>query len=222
MATSAIARRINKTRVLQTLLENPLMSRAEVARDLRLTKSTLSSVVGSLLADDLILERELEAASGRVGRPGIRIELNASSAHFLGAEISPDGIKITALDLTAKQVGLVTRKLTDPSSPGATLDQLSQMVGELARQLAPQSQTMGMGVALPGFVSTEGVLVHAPRLGWNDFPASRYLQERSPWPVHVDNDANLWAFGEWYLNRSLRNRQVALVSVSAVPGAAPR
>ena len=164
MATSAIARRINKTRVLQTLLENPLMSRAEVARDLRLTKSTLSSVVGSLLADDLILERELEAASGRVGRPGIRIELNASSAHFLGAEISPDGIKITALDLTAKQVGLVTRKLTDRSSPGATLDQLSQMVGELARQLAPQSQTMGMGVALPGFVNTEGVLVHAPRL----------------------------------------------------------
>jgi predicted NBD/HSP70 family sugar kinase len=36
--------------------------------------------------------------------------------------------------------------------------------------------------------------------------------------VVVDNDANLWAFGEWYLNRSLRSRQVALVSVSGGVG----
>jgi predicted NBD/HSP70 family sugar kinase len=218
MATSAIARKINRTRVLRTLLENPLMSRAEVARDLNLTKSTLSSVVEGLIADDLILERELDSAPGRVGRPGIRIELNANSGHFLGVELAVDGLKVTALDLTAKQVGLISRRLANPGSPEAAFKQLAQMVEELSRQLSPRSEPMGMGVALPGFVDTNGVLLHAPHMGWSDFPALDHLRSRFRWPVHVDNDANLWAFGEWYLNRSLRNRQVALVSVSGGVG----
>lgn len=218
MATSAIARKINRIRVLQTLLENPLMSRAEVARDLHLTKSTLSSVVGSLLADNLIVEHEVESAPSRVGRPGIMIELNAASAYFLGVELAVDGLKVTALDLTAKQVGLVTRKLTDTRSPEATFSLLKQMVDELSRQLPPKVQIKGMGVALPGFVDTNGVLLHAPHLGWSNFRARDRLRSLFPWPVHVDNDANLWAFGEWYLNRSLRNRQVALVSVSGGVG----
>lgn len=218
MATSAIARKINRTRVLQTLLENPLMSRAEVARNLRLTKSTLSSVVGSLLADNLIVEQELEVTPSRVGRPGIMIQLNATSAYFIGAEISVDALKITALDLAAKPVGLITRKLTDSASPEATFDQLEQMVAELSGQLPGKPEIKGMGVALPGFVDTNGVLLHAPHLGWSNFRALERLRSMFEWPTAVDNDANLWAFGEWYLNKSLRNRQVALVSVSGGVG----
>jgi len=218
MATSAIARKINRIRVLQTLLENPLMSRAEVARGLRLTKSTLTSVVGSLLADKLIVEHDLETAPSRVGRPGIMIGLNASGAVFLGAEIAVGTLKVTALDLTAKQVGLVTRPLAEGTTPKRTFAQLQRMVKELTKQLPPDSVIKGMGVGLPGFVDTSGVLLHAPHLGWSNFRARDHLRALFPWPTIVDNDANLWAFGEWYLNKSLRHRQVALVSVSGGVG----
>jgi predicted NBD/HSP70 family sugar kinase len=218
MATSAIARKINRIRVLRTLLENPSMSRAEVARDLGLTKSTLSNVVGDLLADNLIVERELENAPSRVGRPGIMIGLNASGAFFLGAEIAVGTLKVTALDLTAKQVGLVTRSLPNGATPQSTFAQLKRMVAELIGQLPVNPEIKGMCVGLPGFVDTDGVLLHAPHLGWGDVHALDELQSLFRWPVIVDNDANLWAFGEWYLNKPLRNRQVALVSVSGGVG----
>ena len=69
MATSWIARKINELRVLRTLLDKPPMSRAEVARDLGLTKSTLTNVVGELVADKLIAELDQNNGLGRVGRP---------------------------------------------------------------------------------------------------------------------------------------------------------
>lgn len=218
MATSAIARKINRIRVLQTLLEKPMMSRAEVARDLRLTKSTLSSVVGGLLADKLIVEHETENAPSRVGRPGIMIGLNASGAFFLGAEIAVGTLKVTALDLTGKQVGLVTRPLATGATPESAFGQLKKMVTALAAKLPPDSEIKGFGVGLPGFVDTSGVLLHAPHLGWSNFRARDRLRALFRWPTFVDNDANLWAFGEWYLNGSLRKRQVALVSVSGGVG----
>ncbi len=218
MATSAIARKINRIRVLRTLLQSPSMSRAEVARDLGLTKSTLSNVVGDLLADNLIVEHELENGPSRVGRPGIMLGLNANGAFFLGVEISVGALKVAALDLTAKQVCLITKSLPGGATPRLAFARLKRMVAQLFQQLPPNSEIKGMGVGLPGFLDTNGVLLHAPHLGWRDVRARDELQSLFQWPVFVDNDANLSAFGEWYLNQSLRNCQVALVSVSSGVG----
>ncbi len=218
MATSAIARKLNRIRVLQTLFENRYMSRAEIARDLGLTKSTLSNVVGDLLADNLIVEHELESAPSRVGRPGIMVGLNPNGAFFLGAEVSVRTVKVAALDLTGKPVGLVSRAMASGATPRSVFAQLKELVAELSAQLPRKSEIKGLCVGFAGFIDTNGVLLHAPHLGWSHVRAQEELRALFRWPVFVDNDANLSAFGEWYLNKSLRNRQVALVSVSGGVG----
>ena len=55
---------------MKTLFESGPMTRAEVARRLDLTKSTMTNVIGSLIAENLIRDSTVHAGRGKVGRPG--------------------------------------------------------------------------------------------------------------------------------------------------------
>ncbi len=58
-------------------------------------------------------------------------------------------------------------------------------------------RAVGVAVASP-LDPWKGVVYHPPNLpGWGVFPLLSYLQERLPLPVVMDNDANLFALGEW-------------------------
>jgi predicted NBD/HSP70 family sugar kinase len=215
MATSSIARKINEVRVLRTLFENGHMSRADVARGLGLTKSTMTNVVGELLDDKLIGEFDQRNGRGRVGRPGIMIGLNPKGAYFLGAEIRATQIKVVALDLTAQRVGMIVGDVPEPRSPAAAFTRLKELVNELCRNELPATATIkGLCVALPGFVTLDGVLLRTRHIGWRDLRVREQLRKVFRWPVLVENDANLAAFGEWYLNGEFRNRHIALVSMT--------
>lgn len=215
MATSSIARRINEVRVLRTLFDNGHMSRADVARDLGLTKSTMTNVIGELLTEKLIGEFEHSKGKGRVGRPGIMVGLNPRGAYFLGAEIRATQIRVTALNLKAERVGTVSGSVPEPASPGNVFARLKELVNELCRSKLPATAMIkGLCVALPGFVSLDGILLRAPHLGWRDLRAREQLSQMFRWPIFVENDANLTAFGEWYLNHEFRRREIALVSTT--------
>ncbi len=57
--------------------------------------------------------------------------------------------------------------------------------------------SIGLAVASP-LNPWEGILYNPPNLpGWGIFPLLSYLQDRLPLPVYMDNDANLFALGEW-------------------------
>ncbi len=65
------------------------------------------------------------------------------------------------------------------------------------REKGMSPQAVGLAVASP-LDPWEGVVHHPPNLpGWGVFPLLSYLQERLPLPVRMDNDANLFALGEW-------------------------
>jgi predicted NBD/HSP70 family sugar kinase len=216
MATSAIARQINELKVLKTLFEEGAMTRADISRRLGLTKSTMTNVIGSLIGQKLIREFEAFDGHGRVGRPGINVGVNAQGAYFLGAELRGGHIKVAALDLQAHLVGgRVVVEEGVPLELGPALDRLGAVVQAHCAQVLPHdAHIRGICVGLPGFLNLDGVLLHAPRFGWQQVPILRELQARFAWPVVVENDANLAAFAESYLNRNLRGRDIAMVSLT--------
>ena len=60
-------------------------------------------------------------------------------------------------------------------------------------------QIEGVGVAVASPLDPwDGVIYHPPNLpGWGVFPILSYLKKRLSLPVCIDNDANLFALGEW-------------------------
>jgi predicted NBD/HSP70 family sugar kinase len=216
MATSSLARQVNELKVLKTLFEGGPMTRAEVARRLDLTKSTMTNVIGSLIAENLIRDSAMHAGRGKVGRPGIQVGVNAAGAYFIGVELRVGHIKVAALDLDAHLVGgRVVVEEGVPLEPTATLDRLRSVVETHCASVLPQNADIrGICIGLPGFLTLDGLLLRAPRFGWHHLPVLRELEARFEWPVVVENDANLAAFAEYYLNQDLRGRDIAMISLT--------
>ena len=68
------------------------------------------------------------------------------------------------------------------------------------RQERPDSPPpKALAIGAPGWLKpAEGVLVEAPNLpGWRDVPITRLLSRALDLPARLENDANLYALGEW-------------------------
>ncbi|HWX77825.1 MAG TPA: MarR family transcriptional regulator, partial [Candidatus Acidoferrales bacterium] len=70
MATPSLIRHINQARVLRLLKDRGSLSRAELARFLKLTRSTLTFVTGELVEKGLVIEAGQPSISQATGRPG--------------------------------------------------------------------------------------------------------------------------------------------------------
>lgn len=60
-----------------------------------------------------------------------------------------------------------------------------------------ETELLGIGVGSPGPLDTkEGVIIHAPLMGWKHFPIVQRLKDDFQKPVLLDNDGNLGALAE--------------------------
>jgi predicted NBD/HSP70 family sugar kinase len=194
-------RRANLARVVEQIAAHGSRSRAQLAADTGMNKTTVSSLVGELL--DLGVVREAGRDERlRAGRPGTRLELGGERIGVLGLEVNVDHLAVHATDLAGRthHQAFVAADNRD-RAPGAVLDDLAELARTTISGLSAEGVAVAdVTVALPGLVDdTRGTLLVAPNLGWSECPVATLLRERlgggAP-PVGVGNDANLAAFAE--------------------------
>jgi hypothetical protein len=200
-ATQRALRRRNLGLVLRHVAEHGPRSRATIALETGLNKSTVSSLVGELIDLGVLLERGA-LRRGTVGRPGLVVDVSREGVVALGLEINVDYIAVHATDLTG---GARHRRLEAADNRGsratAVIDRLARLAkAALAAVRAQGLRPIGATVALPGLVEVErGALLVAPNLRWSDVPVVDLLRERldtGTLPVGADNEANLGALAE--------------------------
>jgi predicted NBD/HSP70 family sugar kinase len=201
--------RPNETRALAALFRAGASSRAELARDLGLTRSTTGILVQSLAEAGLARERSDDTdtdqdGEGRVGRPGILIEIDGDGAFFLGAYIGVDWIIVVAIDLAGSVRGRASRPFVGAgSAPEDAVNILAALVGEVIAQLPRSAHLSGLNVAVPGFLGEDGMTYHAVILGWHSVNLTMLLARvlGPDMPVLLENDANAVALAETYRKR---------------------
>ncbi|KON66664.1 glucokinase [Peribacillus butanolivorans] len=58
---------------------------------------------------------------------------------------------------------------------------------------------LGIGIGVPGVVDeTQGKVLEAVNIGWKNYELKKYLKEKTDLPIHVENDANTAALGEYW------------------------
>ncbi|MGN6302873.1 MAG: ROK family protein [Angustibacter sp.] len=188
------ARQHNRSLVLQSLFHSGPSSRADLARETGLTRVTVSDLVASLIDDGLV--SELGAKPGtRVGKPATLVGLRHDAHQVLAVDVSDaDCFHGAVLDLAGTV--LERRKL---AVGGRTGTAAVELVEQLCRELveAASRPLLGVGVATPGLVDADGVVLQAPNLGWSALPLAQLLDDALDLPVHVANDANTAALGEY-------------------------
>ncbi len=195
---------MNRTVILSVFRTQKSISRAKLAQQTGLNPSTVSSIIGELIQENLI--READYIQSATGRPGRLLELNPNGGCAMGIEINVDYIELIVTDFAAQ---VLWRKRL-PSSPHIGQKAIMENVMKLAEEASAfidekNSHLLGIGVGVPGLVDvSSGVLRIAPNLDWVNVPIRDILAQAYTCPIYVENEANAAALGEYYFG-AVRN-----------------
>ncbi|WP_067568709.1 ROK family protein [Nocardia acidivorans] len=193
VARQSTLRESNLALVIRTCLTaaQPI-SRAGVAAATGMTRATAARLVDELIAAGVLAESQPTAAGGR-GRPGMSI--------IAGRGFAALGLEVNGTCLAARVIALSGEILAErieggdfrASEPAPVLARLGAIAEALLAGTHGGTHLVGVGLALPGLVSTEsGRLLIAPNLGWSNVEPRRYLALEIPagLPISIGNEAD--------------------------------
>lgn len=195
-ARSNTIRDINRQIVLNYVREREPISRAEIARETALQRSTVSAIVDQLQSDGLIEETGAGESTG--GRRPTLLRLRTVEAMAIGVAVTPTRTTIA----TSNLAGRVLEQEEFATNPEfeRTMRRVVDCVGEMA--LKNKGVIESVGVSLPGLVNPESNRVlYVPYFQWRDVPVAERITDATGLSVVIGNDANAAALAELWFGR---------------------
>lgn len=197
-------RQSNEVAALRALHQFGRLSRAELARKLRLNRSSSGHIIAGLTADGLVREardhQPDQSNHVRAGRPGIKLELVPEAIFFLGVEIGVEHISAVEIDLGTN---IVSTGFEPFDGPATRVEAAVEHAVRLALSAIPESKLHrceGVGISIPAQMDKHHRVRLAPLLGWQDVDIADLARRVLPVqvPVIAENDANAFAIGAAY------------------------
>lgn len=212
---TATLRAENTSRVLTAIRLRRETSRVDLARELNLSPTTVSAVVGALVGQGLIQETHAISSPGR-GRPKMQISLNASARYVAGAKLNTGSVTVAILNFTGEVVAdTVVPVDGHPVDAHVLRDALKIGFQRVVAEVGLRTdQIAGLGLAVPGFVERETGFCHwSPLLKGGALDLTSLLQPAIPCPVVLDNDANLATLAELWFGYGREHRDFIVVTI---------
>lgn len=215
LASSEIARDINRDIVLEIVRSKQPISRADLSRVSGLQPSTVSNIVEQLLQETWIVEGAV--ARRPRGRRPIMLTLNDNLV-ILVADLRPRRAILAILDLNGRMLAHEEiRIFSDPERSVAGMIEAMQAM----RDRYPHKTFEGVGISVPGRVHPKSNrLILAPNLDWTDYDIKGAIQKKLHLQVELDNDATACLLSELWFGRMEGTRNAILISLSEGLGAA--
>lgn len=189
------SRRNNLALIATLVHHHGVLSRAELTRRTGLNRSTVGTLVGQLVALGLVYEAA-PSGEAQVGRPSPDVRPDPSTA-ALAVNPEVDAVTIGLVSLggkVQKKIRFATERI--PTAKEA-VNIAAAVIAGMRSELDASYRIVGIGLAVPGLVNrADGVVRHAPHLGWRDEPVARMMGEATGYPCLADNDASLGAEAE--------------------------
>jgi predicted NBD/HSP70 family sugar kinase len=210
VARSNTIRDINRQIVLNYVRELGPISRAEIARETALQRSTVSLIVDELTDHGLVEEVSGESTGGR---PPSLLSLRTADAVAIGVDLGTINTVIATSDLAGRVLS------QEEFSTDHDADNTTRNIVECALRVIRKSggTIEGIGISFPGWVDPETTRSYAPHFKWRDSPIAEAVTQATALPVTIDNDANAAALAElWFGRPEIREiRDFILVLVEA-------
>ncbi|WP_426413178.1 ROK family protein [Bradyrhizobium ganzhouense] len=211
--SSPVARQQSVRLVVERLLRDRSVSRAEIARSTGLSKQTISEVMRDLERDGWV--HEDGQIQGNVGRSAVTYALRPDAAFVLGIDLGGTKLHVALADLHGE---IVAESIEPTSCEGgaAVVTQIERMKDALLQQASVPAQRLRGGVmGSPGMVDpASGSIVIAPNIpGLDSLDVRAALRERLGIDIAIENDVNLAAIGEHWRGNSRKARSFAFIAV---------
>jgi N-acetylglucosamine repressor len=200
----------NRNLVLKTIFSNENISRAEIARITRLTRTTVSNIVSDLIGEGMV--SEIGIGQSQVGKTPILLSLVEDSRWLIGLDLAQNQFRGAVVNLRGKIRDVVTIPVND----GDGIKALPLVYQILDQLISNTNQPLsGIGVGTPGLINTsEGLVVNAVNLNWKNLPLTNLLEERYHLPVYILNDCQAAAIGEMTYGKDFqKDENLVLINV---------
>ena len=198
-ADQSLMRELNASIVMDCIRLNAPLSRADLASDTGLTRSTVSLIVNDLISRGFVQESTLRQ-DPKVGRPGLLIEFNPRGGFVVGVEIGVDFISVVLTDFISQVLWRSKQQTAEQEEKETILERTEELIAQaIANGMALGLRPLGIGVGVPALVDVrQGRIMYAPNLHWADFPLRQRWTQRFNLPVFVENEANCASLGEYF------------------------
>lgn len=210
-ADQAFVRETNLSSALRLIHARSPISRAQLAVETGLNKSTISSLVDELLTRKLV--HETGSNSGAAGRPATWLEINPQAGLIIGVELGVDFVSVAVTDL----LGNIQWQHKEDTNPSDDQNKMIQQILQIVKEAMSATRKkgvrfLGLGLSTPGTVDLkEGMLIFAPNLHWHNVPFRKIFHEQTRLNIFIENDANAAAIAEHLFGAAQHDRDFLFV-----------
>jgi N-acetylglucosamine repressor len=214
-ATREQTRAHNSRLVLRMIYERGEISRADIARETRLTRTTVSDVVSDLMDQGLVEDVGYGPSAG--GKPPILLSVVADSHHLIGLDLASAEFRGAVVNLRGQvrqQINVPLHNRDGEAALALVYDIVQHLIA------ATDSPLLGIGIGSPGLMdATNGIVRRSVNLGWRNLPLRDLLEERYGLPVYVANDSQVAALAEYIFGNGPSVENLVVVKVGQGIGA---
>lgn len=188
-------RRHNRTTLLRLLHVSGPSTRAVLATQLGLNRSTIKTLVDGL-AEAGVVEEKVPRPGRGAGRPSLLVLPQPHAAVVLAVDLQVEHVAIALVGLGGQILGRNSWNLHGRTrTPDEVITHVIESAAVLAGDLGVEP--VAAGVSVPGVVRRADGYVHeAPNLRWTDVALGERLNAVLKIPILVGNDAELGAVAE--------------------------
>jgi len=184
----------NKLLVLRTLWQKRVATNNNLARIIKVERTTVVHIIKNLLELELIIPAEKSSSTPNGGRKAIKYSINKKFCRVLGIEIQPEFFRSVLLDLKGNIVWKYELKIKGTKN----FEMLFfQVIKEIEEKICKDSPIIGISVGLPGWIDTKNNFVNYSvlhKLKKYDF--HKKISSKFDIPIMIENDANCCGWGE--------------------------
>ncbi|MGD2178461.1 MAG: ROK family transcriptional regulator [Anaerolineae bacterium] len=185
----------NHLAILDLIRWNGPLSRTDLAQPTGLSIPTVSNIVESLRAEQLV--QDLGQGDSRGGRRPQLFGFNPHVRYVVALSLAKTKLTIGLLDLDGNILTRREHATEAMNTPSEGMQQIIETVdGLMASEAVAEKEAAYIGLSVPGVVDPDdGRLVVSNPLQWYDVPLGQRLAERFDLPILVENDgiAAAWA-----------------------------
>lgn len=203
---------MNRKLILDEILNNSPISRANLSEITGLNKSTVSSQVNELIEKDFIFE--IGTGQSRGGRRPVMLVFNKNAGYSIGIDIGVDYLNGVIADLEGNIILEKSSVLSD-SSASEIKEILFALVHDFITHI-PRSPygLVGIGICIPGLIDSNQEIIFMPNSKWHIKDLKRLIENEFHVPVFIENEANAGAYGEKVFGTTKNYENIIYISIN--------
>lgn len=217
--TQDFLKKENQNLVLGLILDHGPISRAEIAKETKMSPTSASRIVASLIENDLI--HEIRATRDKVGRKATYFVPNENATISIGVEIAQKVVRIGFMNFIGELFRLQEYDYV-PEDPLQTINFVAESILDMIKKEDnPREKFIGVCVGLPGLIKhEEGIVKLSAQFNWKEIRLAEQLKEKLELPIYIDNELKLQAFAEYYNDTNDQKDNMVMIGFGSGVGSA--